>query len=151
MSINTTWLAMYCSSWVATCVQRHSCMTMLLIPVILPPSVCSHACMGNGDILIPLQTGPCLNIKKVFPVWGISIIKMRRSSDRLIFIMGIPILVSGHLYIEMGPRSSGWNSIWFHWSIHSLIHVFCKLITIKLCLTGLLCGETTMLYCTWEH
>ena len=43
--------------------------------------------------------GPCLNIKTVFPGIGISIIKMRRSSDRLIFIMGISILVKQHLHV----------------------------------------------------
>ena len=36
-----------------------------------------------------LQSRPRLNIKTVFPGVGIPIIKMRRSSDRLIFIMGI--------------------------------------------------------------
>ena len=35
---------------------------------------------------------------------GASIIKIRRSHDRLIFIMGIPILITRHLYIETGPR-----------------------------------------------
>ena len=40
---------------------------------------------------------------------GISIIKMRRSQDCLIFIMGIPIPVRWHLYIEMGP-----------WKVYSL-------------------------------
>ena len=36
--------------------------------------------------------------------FGISIIKIRRSHDRLIFIMGIPIPVRRHLYIGTGPR-----------------------------------------------
>ena len=43
-----------------------------------------------------------LNIKTVFLGMGIPIIKIRRSSDRLIFIMGISILVRRHLYIETG-------------------------------------------------
>ena len=34
----------------------------------------------------------------------IPIMKIRRSSDSLIFIMGIPILVRRHLYIETTPR-----------------------------------------------
>ena len=35
---------------------------------------------------------------------GIPMLKIRRSQDRLIFNMGIPILVRRHLYIETVPR-----------------------------------------------
>ena len=48
---------------------------------------------------------PCLNICTVFPAMGISIIKIRRSWDRLIFIMGIPILVRQQFYTEAAPLS----------------------------------------------
>ena len=48
--------------------------------------------------------GPFLNIKTVFTSMGISIIKIRWSWYRLIFIKGIPILVRLHLYTETGPR-----------------------------------------------
>ena len=34
---------------------------------------------------------------------GISMLKVRRSRDRLIFDIGIPILVSRHIYIETNP------------------------------------------------
>ena len=37
---------------------------------------------------------------------GIPMLKIRRSRDPLIFNMGIPILVSRHLYIETAPRLS---------------------------------------------
>ena len=50
------------------------------------------------------RPGPCLNIKTVFPKCGIPMLKIRRSQDRLIFNMGIPILLSRHLYIATGPR-----------------------------------------------
>ena len=33
-------------------------------------------------------------------------LKIRRSRDRLIFIMGIPILVRRHLYIDTAPQES---------------------------------------------
>ena len=46
--------------------------------------------------LIPPHPGSVANIKAVFPDIGIPIIKIRRSWDRLIFIIGIPILVRGH-------------------------------------------------------
>ena len=49
------------------------------------------------------STWSCLNIKTIFPDMGISIIKIRQSWDCLIFIMGAPILVRRHLYIETGP------------------------------------------------
>ena len=44
-----------------------------------------------------------LNIRTVFPRYGIPMLKIRRSWDRLFFNMGIPILVRRHLYIEMAP------------------------------------------------
>ena len=48
--------------------------------------------------------GACLNIKPSFQGIGISMLKIRRSRDHLIFNMGIPILVRRHLHIEMAPR-----------------------------------------------
>ena len=50
-------------------------------------------------------TGPSLNIKPVFPGMGIPMLKIRRSQDRLIFNMWIPILVRRYLYIKMVPSS----------------------------------------------
>ena len=48
--------------------------------------------------------GPRLNIKTVSPGMGIPMLQIRRSWDRLIFNMGIPILVRRHLYTETAPR-----------------------------------------------
>ena len=59
-----------------------------------------------------------LNINKFFPGVGISIIKIRQSSDRLIFIMGILILVRRHIYIETGP--------WYNPQRRTLVP-FCKM------------------------
>ena len=77
------------------------------------PSGCSY--VSPGDQLVPpllyhtlnypadsgpnktsLISRPRLNIKTVFP-------RYRQSRDRLIFNMGIPILVRRHLYIETSP------------------------------------------------
>ena len=58
-------------------------------------------------IVLVLESGPQLNIKTVFSGMRILIIKIRQSPDRLIFIMGIPILVRRHLYTEMGPECFG--------------------------------------------
>ena len=54
-------------------------------------------------ILLKRRPGPSLNIKTVFPGYGIPMLKIRRSQDRLIFNMGIPILVRRHLYIDTAP------------------------------------------------
>ena len=43
---------------------------------------------------------------------GIPMLKIRRSWDRLIFNMGIPVLVWRHLYIETAPR-------WWHRATHN--------------------------------
>ena len=67
------------------------------------------------------RSGPRLNIKNVFPGVGISIIKIRRSWDRLILIMGIPILVRWHLYTGMGP----WQ-LWDHLMFIMGIPVFVR-------------------------
>ena len=52
--------------------------------------------------------GNRLNTKTVFPGMVIPIIKIRRSSDRLIFILGINILVRRRPYIETAP-----GRLWF--------------------------------------
>ena len=49
------------------------------------------------------QKRPRLNIKTVFPRYGIPILKIRRSWDRLIFNVGIPIMVRRHLFIATPP------------------------------------------------
>ena len=55
--------------------------------------------------------GPRLNIKTVFPGMVISIVKIRRSWDRLIFIMGIFFIsVRRHLYIVTDSRGPFTNS-----------------------------------------
>ena len=61
--------------------------------------------------LLQKQPGPHLNIKSVFLGIGTPSIKIRRSSDHLIFIMGIYILVRCHIYIELTPRIGIWNII----------------------------------------
>ena len=43
---------------------------------------------------------PRFNIKTIFPDVVIPMLKIRRSPDRLIFNMGIPILIRWHIYIE---------------------------------------------------
>ena len=57
----------------------------------------------DGPIWYDRIPGPCINIKTVHPSMGICITKKNRSWDRLIFIMGIPILVRRRLYIETPP------------------------------------------------
>ena len=48
-------------------------------------------------------SGPRLNIKTLFLRYGIPMVKIRRSWDRRILNMGIPIMVRRHLYIETAP------------------------------------------------
>ena len=51
----------------------------------------------------PTASGTLLNIKAVFLGVVIPMLKIRRSWDRLIFNMGISILVRRHFYIETVP------------------------------------------------
>ena len=46
------------------------------------------------------REGKTLNVKLVFPGRAISIIKLRRSHEPLVFMMGISTLVKRRLYIE---------------------------------------------------
>ena len=57
--------------------------------------------------------GPCLNIETVFPGIGIPIIKIRWSSDHLIFAMGSPITSK--------TVSWYWTAPWCSLCIHELI------------------------------
>ena len=73
-----------------------------------------HAIHANNNkyksssllILCERYPGPRLNIKTVSPRHGISLLKIRRSRDPLIFTMGTHILVRRHLYIETACRRS---------------------------------------------
>ena len=55
---------------------------------------------GKTCIILKRRPGPSPNITAVFPGMGIPMLKIRRSPDRFIFNMGIPILVRWHLYSE---------------------------------------------------
>ena len=70
---------------------------------------------------VPSNQGPNLNIKTISPGVGISMLKIRRSWDHLIFNMGILILVRWRLNIEMVP--------WFFLLPH--YHGFSELFSIK--------------------
>ena len=67
-------------------------------------NIFTSPCLNRISIILQKEPpGPCLNIKTVLPRYEIPMLKMRRSWDRLIFNMGIPILVRKHLYIETAP------------------------------------------------
>ena len=53
--------------------------------------------------IVFMETGPCFNIKMIFPDIGIPIIKIQLSWDCLILIMRI--LVRLHFYIKMVPKT----------------------------------------------
>ena len=57
------------------------------------------------------KPGPFLSIKMVCPCLGIPIIIIRESWDCLLFIVGIPILITQYLYIEMAPSSATFLNI----------------------------------------
>ena len=66
------------------------------------------------------RTGPRLNIKGVFPGMGISIIKIRRSWDRLIFIMDFhhkdkTVVRSSHLYRVNNGNSYTRKTTYLYW------------------------------------
>ena len=58
------------------------------------PTLVTGGFIGTEEQRVRSRAGPRLNTKAVFPCMGISIIKIR---DRLIFIMGISVLVNQHL------------------------------------------------------
>ena len=62
---------------------------------------------GKGCEMQHQLTGPRLNIKTVFLGMEMSVLKIRRSRDRLIFNMGILILLRRHLYIDAAPWRYG--------------------------------------------
>ena len=65
--------------------------------------------------------GP-VSLWTVFPGYGIPILKIRRSRDRLIFNMGIPILIRRHLYIKspiLVRRPYTGKTTYLFWDPHS--------------------------------
>ena len=77
----------------------------------LAPAVGGERCFwdygGSAGKWVPSQ------YKYLFPVMGIPMLKIKRSQDRLIFNMGIPILVRRYLYIETPPPplvSNQWSN-----------------------------------------
>ena len=65
--------------------------------------------------------GPRFHINTVFPGMGISMSKIRRSWDRLILNMWIPVKVRRHLYIETTPDDFGvCKEIWY-WQTFSKV------------------------------
>ena len=67
----------------------------------------------SAGLSVTRKSGLWFNIKTRFPGIGIPIMKIRRSSDHLIFIMGIPKLVRSHLYIESGSNSDKQPLCWW--------------------------------------
>ena len=65
--------------------------------------VCPIVAESAANGRIHTEPGLRLNIKTVFPGMRIPMLKTRRSRDRLIFNIGIPILARRHLYIETPP------------------------------------------------
>ena len=74
--------------------------------VVMMPTLLAMQAVQPLMIQLALWPVPHLNIKMVFSGMRISMLKIRRSQDHLIFNMGIPILVRRHLYIETPPRFS---------------------------------------------
>ena len=56
-----------------------------------------------GAMYCLMRSGPLFNIRTVFVRYGIPMLKIRRSRNRLIFNMWIHISVRRHLYIETTP------------------------------------------------
>ena len=65
---------------------------------------------SDNGLVLP---GSCFSIETICPGIGIPIIKIRRSWDGLIYIMGIFIPVSQCLYIEVAPRcqATTWTNV----------------------------------------
>ena len=99
------------SATLVTCCALVGAVTVPLVPdAVWPGESWGNPCLSSAPGTSHLRCTatctrpwPCLNIKTVFPGMGIPMLKIRRSWDRLIFKMGIPILVRRRLYIETGP------------------------------------------------
>ena len=65
---------------------------------------------GHQESGQPNEPGPRVD-KTVFPGMEISIIKIKRSRDRLTFAMEIPVMVKCHLYI----KAASWNTQLYYW------------------------------------
>ena len=103
-----------------------SCLIISMLKKGFPDSTCKIICreivyrVNDGvpaDGLLPLSAEPRLNIKTVFLRYGIPMLKVRLSWDRLTFNMVIPTLVR-HLHIQTVPwEHHGYNAcqvkVWY--------------------------------------
>ena len=71
------------------------------------------------------EAGACFNIKTIFPSIGIPMLRVRQLWNRLIFSMGIPILVKRHLKSTFSHARSGRGQRWAeNWLQHKSLHAF---------------------------
>ena len=68
-------------------------------------TVTTNYMLWDTTVTLERHMGPSQYKDRLSQVMGIPMLKIRRSRDRLIFNMVIPILVRRHLYIETCPRS----------------------------------------------
>ena len=87
------------SSWTIDGLVSNEEMTELAHDVVIPSTTFPY----YTTYILRAEPGPRLNIKPSFLAMGIAMLKIRRSRDRLIFNMWIPILVRRYLYIETPP------------------------------------------------
>ena len=83
--------------------------------------------ISNLHTTLRIISRGAISIKRCLTSIGIPMLKIRRSRDRLIFNMRIPIPGKDGLYIEMGPRSvpglakdscSAWGRGWTHFPLY---------------------------------
>ena len=104
------------------------CMSRILLP--LPPQELPKQTVHNSSQVCwasaherritssshltggPRNQGP-ISILRLLPKYRIPILKIRRSLDLLIFVIGIPILVRWHLYIATALGCETCFSTWF--------------------------------------
>ena len=75
---------------------------------------CSHHIDLFPSTSSQFISGPCFNIKTIFPGVRIPIIKIRRSCDCLIFIMGIPILYTLRRYCYVETTCKLFPVLWVY-------------------------------------
>ena len=95
-AVRQTWLRLKCRACVIWVIKKTFRST-------------GYVTISEQNFIISMPAGPRLNIKTVFTGMGISITKIRRSWDRLIFMMEIPFLARRHL------DTWDWPQISWHW------------------------------------
>ena len=128
---------------------------------------CYHNETDDRTVHLKKQANWTLSQYKDYLCIGISVVKIRRSWNHLMFVMGTPILVRKHLYIQTPPSSQlivlvavryrsmfSYSPRGFHWqwigNCISSVWCWCNYLIALVVFDSFISNELVYLYSAWK-